>query len=267
MLPDQLPGQLFDRRANSYDAHAIVQKQMAKQLVDWAPSCSSYLLDIGCGTGSVLSEYLKRPDTQIPIVITAIDKAPNMIALAKQQITTPSVEWLCDDIEQCLPQLPNYDLILSNACFQWLESPGPVIGALLEHLTPGGTLLFSTFLTGTFTELVTSYRLAEEALGLPHLQHTLTFQSAEAYLNTIDGSSDYQLVVEQQSVTLYYPDVLSFLKAIQLIGANGGRPIHKHSNPRQVLNGMIKHYNHQKTDLGIPVTYEILFVKVIKPSC
>jgi trans-aconitate 2-methyltransferase len=129
------------------------------------------IYDLGCGTGyltHVLAE--KFPQAQV----VGIDKSPEMLAKAKEQIPQPrrrvrdakgapddsaerargilrpepqddgaeersKITWVQGDILSWRPRAPA-DLIFSNAALQWVPNHKTLMRALLEALRPGGVL-------------------------------------------------------------------------------------------------------------------------------
>lgn len=110
-------------------------KRMDGKESEFAPI---HILEIGCGTG-----YLtKKLSQQFPeATITAIDFAPGMIEIAKQRINDERVHFLCGDIEE-MGLKERYDLIISNATFQWLNDMENTLIRLSHSLKNNGRILF-----------------------------------------------------------------------------------------------------------------------------
>ena len=70
----------FNRAASSYDQAAVLQQRISKQLIerlDYIHHEHDVVLDLGCGTGQLSVDLLKRfPKTQI----RAVDISPAMLA-------------------------------------------------------------------------------------------------------------------------------------------------------------------------------------------
>jgi malonyl-CoA O-methyltransferase len=121
----------FSRQAKTYDKYANVQKEMAQALLASCNDEVRTILEIGCGTG-YLTQALTRAFPQARI--HAIDLAPGMIDLAKTKVAS-QVEFTCCDFEtQVLTD--QYDLIISNATFQWFENIEVCLDKIKEALTP-----------------------------------------------------------------------------------------------------------------------------------
>ncbi|MCI0482722.1 MAG: methyltransferase domain-containing protein, partial [Candidatus Dadabacteria bacterium] len=157
MLDKQLVRMHFSANAGNYDLYAHVQKKMASRLVKFAnlrqDGSMSTVLDIGSGTG-YLTELLIQlfPNAHV----TAVDIAPGMIELAETKFNDYNIEFRCADAEE-MSLGENYDLIASNASFQWFNDAPRTLEKLYSALTDKGTMCFSTFGCLTFSELHQAY--------------------------------------------------------------------------------------------------------------
>lgn len=163
MINKTLLQKRFNVAAVSYDQYANVQKKMAHSLLStlnrrYSANSSIRILRLGCGTGYVTEQLSNLfPKAQI----TAIDFAESMIAVARTRQNVNNVTFYCEDIER-LRLEETYDVIISNATFQWLNDLKQVIRNLFRHLSIEGILLFSTFGQETFQELHASFQRAKE---------------------------------------------------------------------------------------------------------
>ena len=140
----------FSRHAGCYDAHTAIQKAIGTALIErLGPRSFERILDIGCGTG----HYTRLLHGRYPAAqITAIDLSATMIDEARRKLATPSVEFIVADAETMQFDAP-FDLITSNACFQWFANLDGTIARCDEALTEDGRLAFSSLGPRTFQEL------------------------------------------------------------------------------------------------------------------
>ncbi len=91
-------------------------------------------IDLGCGPGNS-TEVLAAafPDASV----TGIDNSADMIAAARKRL--PSIRFALSDIVSWSDEGP-FDIILSNAVFQWIEGHETLFPRFLKRLTPGGCL-------------------------------------------------------------------------------------------------------------------------------
>jgi malonyl-CoA O-methyltransferase len=107
------------------------------------------ILEIGSGTGNY-TLFLR--EKFINSEIKAVDISDRMIEVAAGKINGERVEFMLDDAE-CIDLNEEFDIVTSNACFQWF---GNLENALLKYknlLKDDGVILFSTFGPITFKEL------------------------------------------------------------------------------------------------------------------
>lgn len=96
------------------------------------------VLDMGCGPGSLTATLLTRwPSAEI----LGIDSSPEMIELARRRAVTRRLTFELADLLSWSPAEP-FDLILSNACFHWIEDHASLIPKLVSMLSDGGALAF-----------------------------------------------------------------------------------------------------------------------------
>ena len=126
----------FDQAAAGWDAQLVRNEAVIGQILDNAgirPGVS--VLDVACGTGVLIPDYLKRGAAQI----TAIDIAPEMVRIAREKFPQENVTVLCGDASQAhFPAL--FDCIVIYNAFPHFPEPERLIAHLAELLTTGGTL-------------------------------------------------------------------------------------------------------------------------------
>ncbi len=224
------------------------------------------ILDVGCGTGyltKLILDYL--PNAQI----TAIDIAPGMIEYAQDRFKESNVEFLCLDIEEA-ELSKKYDLIISNAAFQWFNNLGGTMEKLVQGLKNDGVLAFSTFGHMTFNELHSAYETACKKLKIdgdfPPSQKF--FNSKELFgicRQTLQGFEEFKFdIIKKESLEYeYFYTVREFLNSVKKIGANN-------SNKERTVNTtltkeMIRAYEEMyKADGLVRATYHCIFITARK---
>lgn len=98
------------------------------------------LLDMGCGTGQLIGE-IKRELTDYSFAIVAVDYAPKMIEIAKQD--NPDVNFVCSDVQafNCLEKA--FDTIICTHSFPYYHKQRQVLEKFNQLLTDEGTLLLA----------------------------------------------------------------------------------------------------------------------------
>jgi malonyl-CoA O-methyltransferase len=271
----------FNRSAGgTYDANARVQRLMAEGLVmsfdRWrrdGGAAMPHILEIGCGTG-LFTEMLLRnwPASSL----TALDVAPAMLEAAEGRLRSGAasalhaeddrsdrVRFLLADAESWAAEAPPaaFDLIVSNACFQWLRQPGQTLLHLRRLLRPGGLLAFTTFGPETFRELHQSFDEAYRVRGLAPHRHGLSFLP-EAKWRLLLKESGFTSTKSERSVDIEtHPSVREFLLSVKGVGANTSEAPGSGLGSRGLFAEMFKHYEAKfSIPGGIAATYELLTV-------
>ncbi|MDD5108443.1 MAG: malonyl-ACP O-methyltransferase BioC [Candidatus Omnitrophica bacterium] len=145
----------FSRYAHLYDKYADVQNKAAFELINSLKRNSfSRILELGCGTGNYT---LMLRDRFKEAKIKALDISEEMINVAQNKLKNKDVEFTVNDAERITVD-EDFDLITSNACFQWLNDLGKALQRYAKSLQRGGMVYFSTFGPQTFCELNTTLK-------------------------------------------------------------------------------------------------------------
>lgn len=136
-------------RASRYDDHAFVQRQTARDLLAYTDSPPApRILEIGCGTG-IYTKLLIDAFPASPI--DAVDISREMLHRAAEKIISSAVRFRLEDAEEL--EMETYDLVTSNAVFQWFRNLRRALARYADMLADGGVLSFSFFGPGTYREL------------------------------------------------------------------------------------------------------------------
>ena len=126
----------FDRLAPGWDAEMIRNDGIIRTILDNAcVGPGSEVLDVACGTGVLIPDYLERGVASV----TGIDISPRMAELAKAKFPQPEVTILCGDVETT-DFGKAFDCIVVYNAFPHFPDPGRLISRLASLLKPGGTL-------------------------------------------------------------------------------------------------------------------------------
>lgn len=126
----------FDRLAPQWDADMIRSDRKIGIILDNAGvQEGSHILDVACGTGVLIPDYLQRNVASV----TAIDISPQMVNIARSKFPQDNVQILCGDVETA-EFSRKFDCIMVYNAFPHFPEPEALIQALTAHLAPGGTL-------------------------------------------------------------------------------------------------------------------------------
>lgn len=267
-------GESFHRQAIEYDQHAKVQLKVVHKLLeivgcrlDIVPST---ILDVGCGTGRLLSELHQ---TYPAAALNGIDLAQNMVLQAKERLGD-TADVACGDAEQ-LPFNDNtFDLIVSSSTLQWLETTTVFMKESYRVMKNGGLLCCAFFGGSTLHEVQQCYRdvittrCGESDSRLGRLHRFKTLQETNEILQ---ASAFEQFVLTSELEVEYYFDLNELLRSIQKIGAGtaSGSSISKKGGLgwRGLLHEMSDLYQERYGKNGkIPANYEVFYLTARKIS-
>ncbi|KTT96541.1 hypothetical protein NS355_14155 [Sphingomonas yabuuchiae] len=239
MAETKVIARAFDA-ASAYDAHAMVQRRvadwLAERIVALAPPAPR-VLEVGCGTGFLTAATLPRlasPDWLMT------DIAPAMLArgLAKH----PDVRGRVMDGEY--PDLPGeapFDLIVSSLAVQWFADLQGGLQRLAGLLAPGGQLLVTTLLEGTFAAWHEAHRAEGFAAGSP------VYPPVEAL----------GWPVETRAFEQRHESAAAFMRALRAIGAGTPREGH-----RPIPPGAMRRIARAFEAGGAVATYEVALIEI-----
>ena len=126
----------FDRLAPQWDADMIRSDSTINTILDSAGVTAGVsVLDVACGTGVLIPDYLDRGVSSV----TAIDISPEMAKIARSKFPQKNVTVLCGDVETAVFH-QKFDCIMIYNAFPHFPDPEKLIGLLSGLLNPGGTL-------------------------------------------------------------------------------------------------------------------------------
>lgn len=241
----------FTRYASTYDQFAVIQNRIAQKLLDFTDSQNySLILDIGCGTGNYTSLLNKKfPAAKI----TALDISEKMISVAKKKLSDSSVDFLIADAESARIE-KKFDLLTSNACFQWFDDLDNMLEKCAKLLTPNGTISFSIFGPQTFHRLKASLT---SLFDQPTPVSSADFLSIDA-LNSSLAKHFKNHSIEEQLIEEKYDSLWHLLNTIKHTGTRGSG-INGQKLSRSHLAELENIYK-QKFD-SIIATYQIFYCK------
>lgn len=280
----------FNKAAVTYDAAAIVQKEVCKRLLErleYIKADPSVILDIGAGTGQGTMGLAR----QYPAAdIVAMDLSENMLHLSREKSSNSqcgrqaghpgfvknmtgifsslrkskaetNIHRVCADAEQ-LPLLDaSVDLIFSNLTIQWCFDLTQLFQEFRRVLKPGGFLLFTTFGPDTL------YELRESWAGVSDKVHVNEFADMHDIGDALYNVQAENPVMDSEKIILNYQSVKQILVDIKQVGAhnqNNGRA--KGLTGKNKLQAMYRAYEKFYSAEGYPVTYEVLYGHAWNPK-
>jgi malonyl-CoA O-methyltransferase len=265
-MPDtRIVAEAFHRQAAEYDRTVLVQKRvvecLSRSLELLCHQAPQRILDVGCGTGSLLAALHSRYPQA---ALYGVDLAYNMC-----RHTADKLGEACNVIQGDAAQLAlkdgSCDLIVSSSVLQWVNDLSQVLHELRRVLQPGGRLCLAFFCDGTLHELQSCYRDALSAtVGNTTEQKSRLhrFRSVDEVISILSAMDFEQYVVTSEIETDWYDDLTSLLRSIKNIGAgtvSGGSA--SGLGWRGILNETYRLYRERHgVDGRIPASYNVLYL-------
>jgi malonyl-CoA O-methyltransferase len=251
----------FSKKAIEYDEQAIIQKEVARELLSKIPNKNyKNILDIGCGTG-FLTSLVKNtfPDANV----TGIDNSLGMIDIAKRM--NRNIKFKCIDANRIDLMDEEYDLIVSSMALHWIENLPEWLVRVNKVMSENGSLYFVLPIKNTLYELERSFNYAYKELGLINQKHVIDFYLDEKIEKSI---SNYNVdFVEKNEYQKKYDDIKLMINSIKGIG--GGYSFGNSldfSMRKKMFNKAFDYYQKHYSDSNgkILQTWAFLFVGVNK---
>lgn len=257
----------FGRAAETYDAAAILQKQVREEMLsrlDLVKLNPQVILDAGCGTG-LGSHALQRkyPASQV----VSLDFAHPMLKKARQTYRNVGVlqvlkslvgltkqNLVCGDIEALPLASASVGMVWSNVAIQWCNDLDAALQEFHRVLQPEGLLTFSTFGPDTLREL----RVAtSSASGYTSISRFIDMHDIGDALVRAGFSAP---VLDVERFTLTYDDVKSVMRDLKSIGAHNatdGRA--RGLSGRGFFTKLASAYEQFRQDGKLPATFEVVY--------
>jgi len=260
----------FDHAAASYDAHAVLQREVCDRLLerlDFMSLQPARVLDVGCGTGYGLVHLRER---YAAAELCALDLAPAMLRAAQARLpqphwtqrarallsphASPLTHMLCADMERLPLAANSVNLLWSSLAMQWARDLEATLKGFHRILAPGGLLIFATFGPDTLKELRTAFAAIDDA---PHVNRFVDLHDIGDMLVHAGFSSP---VMEMDMLTLTYADLKTLMRDLKGIGAHNAAMSRKRGLlGKSAWAKLEQAYETQRLDGRLPATYEVIY--------
>ncbi|MFA7350494.1 MAG: malonyl-ACP O-methyltransferase BioC [Methylotenera sp.] len=263
----------FGRAAETYDAAAILQKQVREEMLsrlDLVKLNPQVILDAGCGTGMASHALQKRYEKS---QIVSLDFAYPMLQKTRQTRASMGLgsglvhklksllggakqNLLCADIEALPLASASTGLIWSNLAIQWCNDLDAALQEFHRVLQPEGLLMFSTFGPDTLREL----RVASSAASGNEYTSVSRFIDMHDIGDALVRAGFSAPVLDVERFTLTYDDVKSVMRDLKSIGAHNatdGRA--RGLLGRGFFEKLEQSYEQFRVDGKLPATFEVVY--------
>jgi malonyl-CoA O-methyltransferase len=220
----------FGRAADTYDAAAILQKQVREEMLnrlDLVKLNPAVILDAGCGTGAASHALQKRfaksqvvsLDFALPMLqkTRKIRNDVGMLGQIKNLLSGSKQCLICADIESLPIANASAGLVWSNLAIQWCNDLDLALQEFHRVLQPEGLLMFSTFGPDTLKELRIATQSKNAGDGFTSVSRFIDMHDIGDALVRAGFSAP---VLDVERFTLTYDDVKSVMRDLKSIGAH-----------------------------------------------
>jgi malonyl-CoA O-methyltransferase len=261
MIDKEIIKRNFSRCAAYYDRFSVVQNICARRLISKIHNGGiSDILDIGCGTGNFTKLLRERfPASNIK----AIDISWDMVEVARRKLKDADIEFIVADAET-MEFKKTFDLICSNASFQWFQDLENTLSRYTRMLGKNGVILFSVFGPRSFNELNSSL---EELFAAPIAVSAYDFLEGSK-IEAILRKHFKEISIEEELFEQRYCSLSELLRAIRYTGVRG-RGLNRHIWTLKTVRALEDIYRKRFSIPGvtgqkyITTTYQIYFCKGI----
>ena len=250
----------FDRAAGSYDAAAVLQKEVRGRMLerlDYTRIQPHCILDAGTGTGHAARALGARyKDSHV----IALDIALGMLRLTAaaepwwRRVLGKGPDTLCADIESLPLQAGSMDLVWSNLAIQWCNDLDQAFGEMARVLRPEGLLMFSTFGPDTLKEL------REASAADPGHVHVSRFIDMHDIGDALVRAGFSAPVMDVEHFVLTYDDVLGVMRDLKAIGArNAAQGRRRGLEGKGFLHLLTERYERFRSEGKLPATFEVIY--------
>jgi malonyl-CoA O-methyltransferase len=256
----------FGRAAETYDAAAILQKQVRDEMLsrlDLVKLEPATILDAGCGTGmaslALQKKYPKAQVISLDFALPMLQKTRKVCASTgfvnqvKNLFSSEKHSLLCADIESIPLATASVNLAWSNLAIQWCNDLDAALQDFHRVLKPEGLLMFSTFGPDTLKEL----RVATAQENSTSISRFIDMHDIGDALVRAGFSAP---VLDVERFTLTYDDVKSVMRDLKSIGAHNatdGRA--RGLLGRGFLQKIEASYEQFRRDGKLPATFEVVY--------
>jgi malonyl-CoA O-methyltransferase len=247
----------FARAAETYDAHAVLQREVgdrALSRLQYMQIEPKLILDLGAGTG-YCARYLESNYKHSRIIV--LDLALSMLQTARAQQTRrwfSRSHYLCGDACTLPIQTGSVDFIFSNLALQWCADLSVVFRECKRVLRPGGLLLFTTLGPDTLQELRRAWLAVDEQ---PHVNVFLDMHDVGDALIHAGFSAP---VLDRELLTMTYANVFDLMRDLKGIGAQNNLASRRRGlTGKAAFAALSAAYESNRHNGVLPASYEIVY--------
>ncbi len=236
-MKKELVKQQFSKNLTNYEENAVVQMIMAEKLVNLLPKKEyKNILEIGCGTGFLTKLLNKNIKFDTYTTVDIVGECKDYI-----YSINPDIKFIKGDIEKT-ELFGKYDLIISNAVFQWITDFKEFINTLNTSLNDNGILAYTTFGKENFIEIRKVGKVSLDYFSKVEIKELLSNYSIEH--------------IEEETIIKNFENIKNMLMHMKKTGVNS---LSEKTWSIKEVNAFIKHYKELYND-NVSLTYNPIYV-------
>ncbi len=246
----------FSRSAEGYEEHAVLQRTVAKRLLERLSLVNiqpRVIVDAGSGSGGAARRLTKiYRNAQI----LQLDLSHEM--LHRSNLLEPwffsRQQFICGDIEKLPLRKHSVELFFSNLMLQWCNDLDEAFFCIKNALSKGGLFLFTTLGPDTLKELRSSWAEVDDDV------HVSTFIDMHDVGDALVRAGFVEPVMDIEHITMTYTDCFSLMKDLKLLGANNSNVERfRGLTGQNKMKKMVSAYEKFRTEGRLPLSYEIVY--------
>lgn len=203
MINKELIVKRFEKSLDSYESSAIIQREMAKTLVDLTLKfvCKDKvddILELGCGIGFVSRDLVERIECKNYYVNDIVDLS--------DRFREKPYHFLCGDCEK-IDKFEQVDIVVSNAMMQWVSNFENLLYKLNRCIRGNGLLVFTTFFPDNYKQIRST------------LDISLKYLDFEENMSILSKNFEV-LYTKREEREIEFDTILSLFRHIKATGVN-----------------------------------------------
>ena len=249
--PDSPARHVFDEITRRFHEQLEVLRIAPESILD----CSAAAASLGRHL------QLRYPRARLAVSVeTALPRLDSM-QLTSWRWWKRGVQRVCADCESLPLPTSSISLATSNLCLHRYPRPDSVVAEFARVLEPGGTLMATTFGPDTLKELRAAWTAVDD---YPHVHG---FPDMHDLGDALTRAGLCDVVVHTETMVCHYPDAATLVRDLKALGvANSARARRRSLLTPRDLGRLYETYEHQRRDLGLPATVELVYAYARRPS-
>lgn len=181
----------FKKSIDVYEQHAVVQAIMADKLINALPLYDySFILELGCGSGLLTRKLIQKVRFDKYYANDIVEKSKVYIDKILQDYVFLGGNALRLQVNG------KFNLIISNALFQWFDNLEKSLDYFKTFLNKDGIIAFTTFSPDNFKEINVLTGLTLEYKSIDEIREILDKNFEIKYLENFEYTMHFQNPLE-----------------------------------------------------------------------